>query len=193
MAWYEKGHWGDPKFIKGYECPDDLGGDEVCPLGIYEDEKTMKEGIRMSVKDFWNEEAGVEKKVFAGDLPDGKYVATVLKCEFGKTKDGTKDKTHWDLQVTEGPHARSHIWVDRGFSKTDESEENKKAIQRMLDDFKQLDLPCGTATIAASMDSIIGKTVLIELKMGNTSQFKNFRGYPATGGPVMPPVSESPF
>jgi hypothetical protein len=41
---YEKGHWGDPQYLLGHECPDDLLGDEPCSLGI------ILEGVDKSMK-----------------------------------------------------------------------------------------------------------------------------------------------
>ncbi|CVK18493.1 hypothetical protein SPSPH_045650 [Sporomusa sphaeroides DSM 2875] len=129
----------------------------------------------MSFKDIWDEAAGQEVKQFADDLPDGKYQAEVIKCEFGKTKDQTKDKVHWELKVIDGEQKGSHIWIDRAFYKNDNSEDNKKAVRRATDDFKYLGFTPTSANLENIMKGLVGQTVEIELKSGNNGQFKNLR------------------
>jgi hypothetical protein len=175
LTYYEKGHWNDPKFLLGYECPDDLGYDEVCPNGILNDDEKGRDK-HMNFKDMWNTaaKADISAPSFE-DLPEGTYIAEVLSCKLGPTKAGDKDMVSWDLKVVEGQYKNSHIFVYRPFSKTDESEQNVKAINRALDDFKILGLDCTAEALAKSMRDIVGKKIEISLKNGNSGQFKNFK------------------
>jgi hypothetical protein len=128
----------------------------------------------MSVKDYWNEQAASEKKATAVELPEGTYTAEVMKCEFGKTR-AEGDKVFWDLKVLYDDYANCHCWVHSKFSKTDDTEENKKDINKMLDYFKALDLPCASDGIAASMASIVGKTIEFKIVEGSRGgRFTNF-------------------
>ena len=129
-----------------------------------------------SFKDMWNTAAQQEKKTF-GDLPEGTYKGEVKVCRFQPSKDGTKENLFWDLQVVEGEEKGSHIYVYRPFSKTDTSDDNQKAINRALNDFIQLELPCNAEAIEKTMINVVGKTVEIVLKnaTNGNGQFKNFK------------------
>lgn len=142
----------------------------------------------MSLKDFWNEQAASEKKNTSVELPDGLYIAEVIKCEFGKTAAGG-DKVFWDLKIIEGQYANCHQFVHSKFSRTEETEENKKDITKMLDYFKALDLPCTSDKIAASMASIIGKKIEFKAATGSMGgKFTNF--IRVISAPVSSPVAE---
>lgn len=130
----------------------------------------------MNFKDLWNAAAKTEVKQFTTeDLPEGTYIAEVISCKLGPTKKGDKDMVSWDLKVVEGDQKNSHIFVNRAFSKTDPSEENIKAIDRALNDFKLLGLPCEAEILGITMKNIIGKNIEISLKNGTNGQFKNFK------------------
>lgn len=173
--------WECPKDCKkmpnyGYECPDDLGVGEPCQLGIINENKNNGGIYTMNFKDMWNAAAKTEVKVFSNeDLPEGSYIAEVISCKLGPTKKGDKDMVSWDLKVIEGNQKNNHIFVNRSFSKTENTEENMKAINRALDDFKILGLPCEAEVLGSSMKNIVGKTIEISLKNGNSGQFKNFK------------------
>lgn len=128
----------------------------------------------MSVKDFWNEYAEEEIQVFVNELPVGNYTAKVTECKFGKTQND-EDKVQWTLELMNGPDKGKLFGIHRKFSRTDESEENKKNVKRMLNDFKYLGLPCSSGAIKDSMTSIIGKIIdfkVVEGKLGGF--FVNF-------------------
>lgn len=151
----------------------------------------------MSIKDIWNEEAAAEKKFTAVELPEGTYKAEVLKCEFGKTNAGS-DKVLWELKITEGEYINSHSWIHSKFSRTDESEENRKDISKMLAYFKALDLPCSSDKIAESMAGIVGKNIEFKIVAGSRGgMFTNFvRVVPAvatTATPIAADNSAVPF
>lgn len=130
----------------------------------------------MNFAEMWNTTAKEEKKSFSrDDLPEGIYIAEVISCKLGPTKAGDKDMVSWDLKVIEGTQKNNHIFVNRSFSKTDESEQNIKAINRALDDFKQLELACTSDVIGKTMRDIIGKKIEISLKNGTSGQFQNFK------------------
>lgn len=126
--------------------------------------------------DMWNKAAKAGKKQFNNDdLPDGLYVTEVVSCKMGMTKDQTKDMVSWDLKVVEGEQKNNHIWVHRPFSKTDDSEQNEKAIQRALNDFIDLGLNAEAAVLKSTMIDIVGKHIEIKLVAGTNGQFKNFK------------------
>lgn len=130
----------------------------------------------MNFKDLWNATAKTEVKQFTiEDLPEGIYIAEVVSCKLGPTKAGDKDMVSWDLKVTEGDQKNNHIVVYRSFSKTDPSEQNIKAIERALNDFKILGLPCEAEVLGQTMQKIMGKKIEISLKNGTNGQFKNFK------------------
>lgn len=130
----------------------------------------------MNFKDMWDTAAKAEKKTFSNeDLPEGNYITEVISCKLGQTKAGDKDMVSWELKVVEGEQKNNHIWVYRPFSKTDGSEQNIKAIERALNDFKQLDLPCEAEVLGNTMQGIVGKIIEIALKNGTNGQFKNFK------------------
>lgn len=151
----------------------------------------------MNFKDMWNTAAKTEVKVFStDDLPEGPYITEVMSCKLGPTKKGDKDMVSWDLKVIEGEQKNNHIFVNRSFSKTDASEENIKAINRALDDFKILGLPCEAEVLGNSMKSIVGKNIEISLKNGNSGQFKNFKRVVEVTPAVTPEIvnpDEVPF
>jgi hypothetical protein len=201
---------GEIDFIKGYECPDDLGPDEPCSLGVFIDEK--EKGIdKMDFKDFWNKKANAETKTHSyEDLPEGNYITEVISCKMGKTKSGTKSMVSWDLKVIEGEQKNNHIFVNRPFywigaSESDiTSEQNDKAIDRMMDDFKLLGLKITADVLNETMLKMVGKTIEISLKNGTNGQFQNFRRIvepkptsseqePISAVPVFPVDEESPF
>lgn len=123
----------------------------------------------------WNKSAAQDKKQF-GDLPEGTYKAKVISCKFQPAKDGIKTNCAWDLQVIEGEQANNHIWVYRPFSKMDASEENQKALDRVLNDFVQLGVPATTDKIEKTMMDLVGKVIEIKLKSdGKDGQYKNFQ------------------
>lgn len=130
----------------------------------------------MNFKDLWNTAAAAEVKTFSNeDLPEGTYITEVISCKLGPTRAGDKDMVSWDLKVVEGEQKNSHIFVNRAFSKTDASEQNIKAVERALNDFKILELPCTDTTIGKTMKDIVGKRIEISLKNGTSGQFKNFK------------------
>jgi len=127
-------------------------------------------------KDMWNSMAKTEVKQFTiEDLPEGTYIAEVVSCKLGPTKAGDKDMVSWDLKVIEGAQKNNHIAVYRPFSKTEDSEQNIKAIDRALNDFKLLNLPCEAEVLGNSMKNVVGKNIEISLKNGTNGQFKNFK------------------
>ena len=175
---YKKDHWGDSAYIIDHNCPDDLMGDEPCPLAIFPEDINDKKGsdIHMNFADMWNKKAKEAKKVIGmpDELPEGTYNTEVLVCKFGETKAG-KSMVFWDLKVVDGPQKNNHIHVYRVFSKTEDSEENDKAIDRALDDFKDLELPCDQQSIGKSMTHVIGKVIEIKLVKGTNGNFRNFK------------------
>lgn len=160
-----------------------------------------------SFKDMWNTAAKEETKSFQGeDLPEGTYNAEVLDCKIKPTKAGDKHMTAWDLRVVDGTYKNRRIFVNRVFSQTDESEQNRKAIKRAVDDFKLLGLPCLPEEIEKSMKDAVGKIIELRIKNGNTpgTQFQNFLRIvegavdapkPAAGAGAFPgvPDDEIPF
>lgn len=152
----------------------------------------------MNFKDLWNATAKTEVKTFSrDDLPEGTYIAEVISCKLGPTKAGDKDMVSWDLKVTEGGQKNNHIFVNRSFSKTDESEANIKAIERALNDFKILGLPCEAEVLGNTMKNIVGKTIEISLKNGTSGQFQNFKRIvevvPTVTPEIMPDNESDPF
>lgn len=159
----------------------------------------------MNFKDLWNTAAKTEVKQFTiEDLPEGTYIAEVISCKLGPTKAGDKDMVSWDLKVTEGEQKNNHIAVYRSFSKTDPSEANVNAINRALNDFKILGLPCEAEILGQTMQKIVGKKIEISLKNGTSGQFKNFKrivevvsvaapAAPTTEVKTAFPVDEIPF
>lgn len=130
----------------------------------------------MNFADMWNKAATQEKKQFASDdLPEGTYYAEVVSCKLGPTRAGDKDMVSWDLRVAQGEMKNRRIFVNRAFSKTDESEQNVKAIERALNDFIQLDLKADSTSLKQTMIDVTGKTIEISLKKANTGMFYNFR------------------
>lgn len=136
----------------------------------------------MDFKDFWNKRAKAEVKTFSNeDLPEGNYIAEVMSCKIGKTKSGNKTMVSWDLKVIEGEQKNNHIFVNRPFfwigsSESDiTSEENGKAIDRMMDDFKILGFTVTDDVLNKTMANMVGKTIEINLKNGTNGQFKNFK------------------
>ena len=153
----------------------------------------------MNFAEMWDTAAGAEKKQFdTEDLPEGTYICEVLVCKMGRNKADTKDMISWDLRVVQGEQKNRHIWVHRPFSKED-TDENRKAIARALDDFKQLDLKADSKSIKQTMLDIVGKLIEISLKNGNNGQFRNFRrvveGRADAGAPPAgpAPAEEHPF
>lgn len=130
----------------------------------------------MNFKDMWDKAATQPKKQFDNvELPEGTYTAEIVSCKLGKTKDQSKDMITWDLRIVVGEHKNQRIFVNRPFSRTDESEQNQKAIERALNDFIQLDLKADTASLAQTMSDIVGKIIELSLKKANTGMFYNFR------------------
>jgi hypothetical protein len=124
------------------------------------------------------------KKVFENTpLPEGDYVTEVLSVSLGETKDKLKAMFKWDLKIIEGDRRNCHIFVNRPFSKTDDSEQNQKALARALNDFKILDLPCDSKNLDKTMKNLIGKHIEINLKddgrgpdaNNRINQWQNFR------------------
>lgn len=127
-------------------------------------------------KDMWDKAASQEKKQFVSDdLPEGSYYAEVMACKYGPTKNNDKEMVSWDLRVVQGEFKNRRIFVNRAFSRTDESEQNQKAIERVLNDFIQLDLKADSASLKQTMSDIVGKTIELSLKKANTGMFYNFR------------------
>ena len=145
-----------------------------------------------SFKDMWNKAASEEVKVFqTEDLPEGTYFAEVVSCKMGKTKAGDKDMISWDLKLVEGEQKNKHIWQHRPFSTTDTSEANEKAIERAINDFKLLALPCGADVINQTMIDVVGKCIEVSIKNGTNGQFKNFKRI--VEAPVTIETGDSPF
>ena len=137
----------------------------------------------MNFADMWDSVASEPKKVFENTpLPDGDYVCEVLQVKLDATKDGTKPMFKWDLKVIEGERRNCHIFVNRPFGRED-TEQNRKALGRALNDFKALDLPCDSKSLELTMKGIIGKHIEINLKedgrgadaQGRINQWQNFR------------------
>jgi len=124
----------------------------------------------------WNKAAKAEKKQFGGDdLPEGTYIVEVMKCTLGPTKAGDKDMVSWDLKVIEGEQKNNHIFINRAFSKVDESEQNIKAIQRALNDFIDLGLNAEAPVLKKTIREVVGKNIEIKLVAGEKGQFQNFK------------------
>jgi len=126
--------------------------------------------------DLWNKAATEPKKQFDNDLPDGTYTFEVVSCKLDKTKAQDKDMVIWGLRVVSGDHKGVNYWINRAFSKTDESDSNIKAVKRAIGDFIDLGLDANTAVLGKTMEDVVGK--LIEVKLvpdKNGGQFKNFR------------------
>jgi len=148
-----------------------------------------------SFKDMWNTAAKEETRAFQGeDLPEGTYTAEVLDCRFKPTKAGDKEMAAWDMRVVQGEYKNRRIFVNRVFSKTDESEQNQKAIKRAVDDFKLLGLPCSPEETPQSMIAVIGKIIELRIKNGTTpgTQFQNFLRIVETT-PTPAPADEKPW
>jgi len=130
----------------------------------------------MDFGSMWDRKAKEGKKVIGipDELPEGLYEVKVLVCKFGETKTG-KSMVFWDLEVAVGQQKGNHIHVYRTFSKTEDTEENRKAIDSALDDFKQLGLDATRAAIARSMINLIGKVIEIKLVKGTNGNFRNFK------------------
>ena len=141
----------------------------------------------MNFKDMWNVAAQQEKKQFV-DLPEGTYQGRVIKCAFEtRKKDPTKTNLVWDLQITDGEYKGQHAFIYRSFSRTDTSEQNQKAINRVLNDFIQLDLPCDADVIDKTMAGVVGKIVEFKFAADNNGgMWKNINRI------VHVPVVESP-
>lgn len=138
----------------------------------------------MNFADMWDSVASEPKKVFENTpLPDGDYMTEVLSVTLGETKDKLKAMFKWDLKIIEGDRKNCHIFVNRPFSKTDDSEQNVKALGRALNDFKALDLPCDRTHLDGTMKGLVGKHIEINLKedgrgpdaQGRINQWQNFR------------------
>lgn len=156
----------------------------------------------MDFKSLWNSTAAEEKKTFGGDtLPEGTYITEVISCKLGPTKAGDKDMVSWNLKVIEGAQKNCHIFVNRSFSKTDQSDQNIKAIKAALEDFKQLGLPCTAEVIGKTMREVVGKNIEIKLVASNNGgQFQNFKrivekpvAAAASFGSEVFPESDIPF
>lgn len=177
----------------GYECPDDLGPDEPCPLGIYADDTSEKEGKKMGFADIWDKSAGVQNR----ELPNGDYVAKVLECKNGETKSTGMPKIEWVLEIVGGDHAEQKTWIHRVLDQN-----NPFTIDLAKTDFLNLKVDCSSGAMNKTMKELVGKNILLSLhpsKKGD-SQVKDIIGFaptvapaPAATDPVMPPVSESPF
>ena len=146
----------------------------------------------MNFKDMWNSAAQQEKKQFT-DLPAGTYKGRCLKCAFEPSKaDPSKTNLVWDLQVIDGDQKNNHAFIYRSFSKTDPSEQNQKAINRVLNDFVQLDQPCDADVIGKTMESLVGKIIEFSYKPDNNNgMWKNL--HRIVEAPVTIDAGDSPF
>ena len=127
--------------------------------------------------ELWNAAASEPKKSFENVVfPEGDYKAEIMSVKLGPTKLGDKDMFSWDLKVIDGEYSNNHMFVNRSFSKTDMSDQNKNALIRALDDFKALNMQCDTANLNNSMKSLIGKKIEVRIKNGTKegTQFTNF-------------------
>ena len=118
------------------------------------------------------------KKFEATPLPEGDYIAEVISVVLGETKDKIKGMFKWNLKIIEGERKNSHIFINRSFSKTDDSEQNEKALNRALEDFKILGLPCDRKNLENTMRILVGKHVQVNVKdssSGNGNQWYNLR------------------
>ena len=148
----------------------------------------------MDFKDMWNTAAKQEKKQFS-DLPAGTYKGRVIKCAFEPAKgDPLKTNLVWDLQIVDGEHKNSHAWIYRSFSKTDKSEQNQKAINRVLNDFVQLGLPCEADVVGKTMEDVVGKVIEFTFKPdGRDGMWKNLNRIVPEPVPSAAADDEAPF
>jgi hypothetical protein len=137
----------------------------------------------MNFAEMFDSVANKPKKQYKVDnLPDGNYVMEIVSVVPGLTKNEEKRKISWDLKVAEGEYKNRHVFITYSFTQIND-ESNLKAIDRALDPFKILDMPCDSASINGSMKKLTGKYVEINLKDdgygpdadGNRGQWKNFR------------------
>lgn len=137
----------------------------------------------MNFADMFDSIAKEPKTVFENTpLPDGDYVTEVVSVSLGQTKDKAKAMFKWDLKIAEGDRKNCHIFVNRPFGRED-TEQNRKALTRALNDFKILDLPCDSQILDNTMKNLIGKYIEINLKedgrgpdqQGRINQWQNFR------------------
>ena len=103
----------------------------------------------------------------------GAEVCVAARCGGERLQPEARRPRHCVRKLLQDKNQR--IFVNRPFSRTDESELNQKAIERALNDFIQLDLKADTASLAQTMSDIVGKIIELSLKKANTGMFYNFR------------------